>query len=164
MPEKLSDFWDQKVVKSDKHFVETLSQEKINRMKSRVDELLFSQLDFSKIQTVLDWGCGGGLFAKILSEKTKVIIADISQESINKTRSYTGKDLPAILIPEKLSDIQIPEKNIDLIFCHTVIHHFPSYEYWLEVFDIWTQKIRPNYFALQIKIEDKTIARENYFS
>jgi len=165
MPEKLTEFWDKKVIKSDKHFVETLSEEKINRMKSRVDEFIFSHLDFSKIRTVLDWGCGGGLFAKILSDKADVILADISQESLFKAQSYIDKEnLKSILIPENLDELNIPTENIDLLFSHTVIHHFPSYEYWLKVFDIWTNKIKPNCFGLQIKIENETTEKGDYFN
>lgn len=163
MPEKLTDFWENQVVKSDKHFVETLSEEKIKRMKDRVEEFIFSYLDFTKINTTIDWGCGGGLFADILSNKSDVILADISYESIQKAKSYIGKELQSILIPENPVNMQIPETKIDLLFSHTVIHHFPSYDYWLKVFDIWTKVIQPTYFGLQIKIEDETSERGNYF-
>ncbi len=161
----LSDFWENTVVKSDKHFVETLSQEKINRMTSRVNEFIFSKLDFSNINTVIDWGCGGGLFAKILSEKANVILADISTESLNKAEEYLKpKSAEKLHIPDNLDNIKLPEKQVDLLFSHTVIHHFPSLEYWHNIFDIWTNKIRPKYFGLQIKIGNKTSERANYFT
>ena len=160
----LTEFWENNVVKSDKHFVETLSEEKIERMTQRVDEFILSNLDFSKIETVLDWGCGGGLFAKILSKKTNIILADISTESLKKAQSYLEDNyIKSIQIPENLNNFNPLEQKIDLIFSHTVIHHFPSYEYWCKVFDIWTKKIKPEYFGLQIKIGNKTTVRSDYF-
>jgi len=164
MTNNLTTFWNNKVIKSDKHFVETLSDEKIERMTERVEEFIFSKLDFSKIMTSLDWGCGGGLFAKVLSEKSDVILADISEESLKEAKRYIqNKDIKTVLIPENIDNFLLPKQKIDLLFSHTVIHHFPSYEYWQKVFNIWTQKIRPEYFGLQIKIDDKTIERNDYF-
>jgi len=161
---KLSNFWENKVVKSDKHFVETLPQEKIDRMKNRVDEFILSKLDFAKIKTAIDWGCGGGLFAKIISEKTNVILADISKESLEKAEKYINKkNINKILIPDNLDTLTIPNQEIDFVFSHTVIHHFPSLEYWHQIFDIWTKKIKPKYFGLQIKIGDNTSERDDYY-
>lgn len=159
----LTEFWEKKVIKSDKHFVETLSEEKIERMTQRVDEFILSNLDFSKIKTTLDWGCGGGLFAKILLEKSNVILADISEESILEAKKHTGKNHQSILIPQEIDNFNYQGGKVDLLFCHTVIHHFPSYEYWCKVFDIWTKKIKPEYFGLQIKIGDETTVRNDYF-
>lgn len=58
----------------------------------------------------------------------------------------------------------IPEQKIDFVFSHTVIHHFPSYQYWLKVFNIWITKIKPKYFGLQIKIGDNTNERGDYYN
>lgn len=159
----LSNFWEKDVIKSDKHFVDQLTDEKIQRMTTRVNKYFLEKLDFTKIKTTLDWGCGGGLFAKMLSEKSEVILADISNESLKHAKEYIGKDLQSILIPNKIDDFEYKNQNIDLLFCHTVIHHFPTKEYWNKVFNIWTTKIRPKYFALQIKIGDETKEKNNYF-
>ena len=138
---------------------------KKNRIRSRVEKFILSKLDFSKIDTTIDWDCGGGFFAEILSHKTKLILADISNGSLQEDQKYIGKDLSTILIPMNIESFKFKEEKIDLLFCHTVIHHFPSIEYWYKVFDIWTQQIKPTYFAIQIKIGEETTERHpfNYY-
>ena len=164
MNKKLNAFWENDVDKANKHFIGDLPPDKTQRMLKRVDKHILSHLDFEKIHTSLDWGSGGGLFSKILAQKSKLIAADLSEESLAETKRYTGNNsIQTLLIPENPENIALPDDEIDLLFCHAVIHHFPSPEYAQTIFNLWTQKIRPKFFGLHIKIGDKTIEKGNYF-
>lgn len=164
MNKKLNTFWENEVEKANKHFVNELPPEKTERMLKRVNEHILSHLNFDQIHTALDWGSGGGLFSQILARHSTVIAADISQESLNETKRYLDDDsLKSLLIPENPNELKLPDVPIDLVFCHAVIHHFPSLEYRNKVFDIWLKSIRPKYFGLQIKIGEENTEKDNYF-
>lgn len=158
----LIDFWDRGVGKNAKHFIESMDPKKIEKMKNRVQKHLFNNLDFSQINTTIDWGCGGGLFAKELSRWSDIVLIDISQESLDKAKDNVKNVVSSQLVGE----LESFEYNgpCDLLFCHTVIHHFPSYDYLLKVLDVW-QKIEPKFIAVHIKIGDKNkwFADKEYF-
>lgn len=161
MNNNLADFWENKVPKADKHFVDQLSDEKINRMLNRVRNNLLSHINLEEINTTLDWGCGGGLFARELKNFSDIVLIDISPESLRRAQNEIGNFKHAQVVPECITMFKYNGPPVDLLFCHTVIHHFPSYDYWKAVLDIWMNQISPKYFAVQIKVGEKTVWHED---
>jgi predicted TPR repeat methyltransferase len=153
MNNKLKEHWEEKVPKGHKHFIDTMDVDKINRLKNRVNNFFITKLNFDEIKTAYDWGCGGGLHTKTLSEICDVIPLDISNESLLMCEKYTG-------IKGKLVDEVLP--NVDLIFCADVIHHFPSLEYLNDILTMWLD-INPKYMCLQYKVSDVITDNDNYY-
>lgn len=159
----LADFWDKKVPKGHKHFIKDVPKSKTNRLKQRINQHFFEKLDFANIRNAIDWGCGGGLHTKTCSELCNVIPMDISQDSLNECKRFTG--IQGKIVPNNLKNFDFSWcKNIDLIFCADVIHHFPNLGYFIKVTKIWS-KIAPRYLCLQFKLAtDKNVDKPNYFA
>lgn len=160
---KLSEFWDIEVDKEAKHFVNLMEAEKISFIKKQCENFIFNKLDFSKIKTCLDWGCGGGLFTKELKKWSNVSIVDISKESIEEAKIFAGGVAHSQILTENPSDFKYDGPNVDLIFCHAVIHHFPSFDYYKTILNIW-KSISPQIISIQVKLGDSTKNNTDYFS
>lgn len=159
----LTNFWETTVPKGHKHFVNTMDAAKIRRLNERVKKNFIDNLDFENIKIGLDWGCGGGLHTKTLSKLCKIIPLDISQESLSKCETFSGIS-GGVLIPNNFSQFDTTRfRNIDLIFCADVIHHFPNLKYFKDVCQTWN-KIYPKYICAQFKISrGENIDNPNYF-
>jgi len=79
--------------------------------------------------TIVDIGCGFGIFANYLalkSKKRKVIGIDINKKRIEQANSIYG-DLPNLnFICGNITEVKIPEA--DVITALDVLHHIPSSE------------------------------------
>jgi len=128
-----------------------------------VNDYLLSKIDFTHIKTSLDWGCGGGILAKELGKHSKVCIVDITQTSLENAEKYLTSEgyIFSQEISNDINDYVYEGPEIDLIFSHAVIHHFPTIKYFKEVLEVW-KKIAPRYIAIQVKLADKTQEAENY--
>lgn len=119
---------------------------RIERGKNSQDYRLLSQtnwFDSSKNQSVLDLGCGSGLYTKYLSELGKNPIAfDLSKESIHLTKKYVGrKDLWTCCG----TNVTLPFKDstFDLVLCVETISHI-SRENQLTAFKEINRVIKAN--------------------
>ena len=160
----LTNFWETKVPKGHKHFIETMGADKVNRLKTRVKKHFFQKLDWSNIERAIDWGCGGGLHTNTIKLFCKVLPMDISAESLEQCRKFSNVS-GGKLIPDNLTNLDLTVKefqNIDLIFCADVIHHFPSLDYFENVCGLWNQ-ISPKYICAQFKLSKDNIDNPNYF-
>ena len=155
---KLKKHWEHNVTKSHKHFIDKMNQSTINRIKRRVKSYFFDKLDLSEINSAYDWGVGGGIHTKTMSNFCDVTPLDISTESLNVCKEYTGID--GILI-NTLSELNLPK--VDLIFSVDVIHHFPNINYLNKVLDVWNS-ISPKYICAQFKVSDTNIDNSDYFT
>ena len=155
---KLNKYWEHHIDKGHKHIASYMSDFKINEHIKRLQRHI-KNIEFNKINTILDWGCGGGILSKYLSQFGDVMILDISEESLKECIKYVDfKPTQSILFPNNPDDFNIPNIKIDLINCIAVIHHFPSIDYWNKISAIWN-KINPIYIMVQIKIA-KEISKE----
>tara|TARA_R100001244_G_scaffold25113_4_gene25603 strand:+ start:63412 stop:64032 length:621 start_codon:yes stop_codon:yes gene_type:complete len=159
--DKLRKHWDTKVTLNHKHFVDHMPMKKVADHINRVRSHVLSQIDLDEVKTALDWGCGGGLLAKELSQHFDVTLVDISEASLTEAQRFIGKECKTIHVgnPE---DVEVEDK-IDLILCYSVIQHFPSYEYWVKVSQKW-RELSPKHIAIQIKLADKVVESKNYFA
>jgi 2-polyprenyl-3-methyl-5-hydroxy-6-metoxy-1,4-benzoquinol methylase len=161
----LTKFW-KTVPEGWRHFTVgdvSLTKDKRNRIINRVNKNLISKLDFSEINTTLDWGCGGGLLSKELSKNTDIGLIDISEGSIKNAKEYLGdiKTFYDKVIPNDLTNFKYDGDKVDLIFSNEVIQHFPSIRYFKSVINCW-KSISPKYIAIQIKLNKETKECKNY--
>ncbi|MCK5604198.1 class I SAM-dependent methyltransferase [Candidatus Pacearchaeota archaeon] len=160
----LQTFWDHKVIKRHKHFTDYMSTVKQLKLTTRFRTHVIDQLDTDTISLTLDWGCGGGMLSKIIAKFSDLILLDISEQSLQVAQKYlAGPKIPqTILFKDPTDDLTfLAEQNIDLLVCYNLIYHFPNYEYWQKIAEIWNT-IRPTFIALQTKTADKTYSPENY--
>ncbi len=146
-----------------RHIVEHMSEQKKDRIIKRVEKNLLSNQLYENVESVLDWGCGGGLISKILTEKGyNVYVVDLIQDSIDSALKYAPKISYSQLINEDENKVKYLGPKPDVIFCNEVIQHFPSYNYFIKILDIWTKCIKPNYISIQVKLNENTKSTENY--
>jgi len=157
---ELTKLWDKKATKSHKHFSKHVKGYKLKEFQDRFQKHVLNQLNFSKINTALDWGCGGGILAKEMSKHCQVTLADLSKESLDEAIRYIGKPLKQIVVSDNWNELA--KINVDLILCYDVIHHFPSIAYWKQVASTWN-KIGPKFIAARIKVKPKISENKDYF-
>ena len=157
----LAKFWDEKVPKRWKHLVEHTKGEKAKRIVNRVAAFYDRALGEEAVGTVLDWGCGGGLVGDWLLEEglaSQVVCADMSEDSLASARKFLephGDKAQFVLVPEHPEDAgDVPFKDIDMVLCHDVIHHFPGVEYFKEMAKLWAS-IGPRYMMLNFKVSNE---------
>lgn len=146
-----------------RHITKNMDQSKKQRIIKRVDKNLLDNPLYDEVKTVLDWGCGGGLLAKVLLDKgLDVYVVDLVEHSIESALGYAVGISYTQLIDEDIETFKYVGPKPDVIFCNEVIQHFPNYEYFTKVLNIWTEDIKPNYISLQVKLGEKTKSAENY--
>lgn len=168
--DKLKNHWEKKVTKNHKHFVKHMPKKKIVDHLNRLKEHVIEQVNMSEVKWALDWGCGGGLLAKELGKHCKIIIADISEESLEEAHNYirhtpkpgSGPMHISLLVGDDPSKVEVGPPKVDLILCYSVIQHFPSAEYWHKVAAKWNE-FNPRYIAAQVKLGAKVKETSNYF-
>lgn len=162
---KLSDFWEKKVPKGWKHFPKEMNKKSLDFSIKKFNENTINMLDLKSIDTCIDWGCGGGLLSKQLLNKKKEIdlhLVDISKESILHAHQFLEKDYPYFITETGISHVNI-QKECDLLFCYSVIQHFPSIEYWEQVSKHWSENIRPKFISIRTKIGEQSYSNPNYY-
>lgn len=152
-----NEFWDN-IPKGHKHFVGSMGKEKLKRLANRFRRHTIRQLDNIPIIKTLDWGCGGGHLAKIISNFSEVILLDISEDSLQEALRYLAPLKPQTILFNNTTKIEFKP---DLLVCYDVIHHFSSYEYWLRITKIWA-KTGPKFIAMHAKIGTETRATDSY--
>lgn len=163
MSKDLANFWDNSVDKGWKHFVSSMPKDKINRLVFMAHKHFYSHINYDNVSFALDWGCGGGLLAKELSNHCDVGLIDLSRHSIDEAHRYIGRELYAQVLPSELSKFDYHGPSVDMVHCHAVSWHFPSYEYWTDTLNIWGG-LNPEYIALQTKQTTKLYSsKKGYF-
>jgi len=100
--------------------------EYFNKVVSKVDV---------KDKVVIDYGVGGGVFAKVLVDKgiKKYIGYDIAERQINKAKEtiseFKNKEF-------HLSNPYPILKKADIFICLAVIQHFPNKEYYIHFMEL----------------------------
>ena len=168
--EKLGDFWEKKVPKGDRHFMHgqgKLPPEVVERIFSRVKKHILDKIDFNDVDTTMDWGCGGGLFAKEISKHSHLCLMDISKSSLENALNYIDYNKNQVvytkLLPDDIESFIYEGPKVDLIFSNEVIQHFPSLDYFKKVIKIW-ETIQPNIIAFQVKLDNEIKENINYQS
>jgi 2-polyprenyl-3-methyl-5-hydroxy-6-metoxy-1,4-benzoquinol methylase len=147
--------WDQRVGEVTAHI-------KTNETTLKIENLLegynkaTSMIDIIN-KIIIDYGCGGGLFGKhIIDQVRKYIGLDIAKRSINAAKAnVTGKDCEFALIdPYKI--ISLSKFNADVLFCLSVIQHFPDEKY-LDYFLSVLNESKINTLILQIKYHESNV-------
>ncbi|MDB5821449.1 MAG: SAM-dependent methyltransferase protein [Herminiimonas sp.] len=81
---------------------------------------------------VLDVGCGQGKSFSILSRRFKprrLIGLDADRKILEVARARSINDKVAVdLLPGSGSAIPLPDKSVDLLFCHQTFHHLIDHE------------------------------------
>ena len=166
--DSLSNFWENSVPKGHRHFMygdRKMIPEVKKRIYSRVKKHILDKLNFDEIDTTMDWGCGGGLFAKEISKYSNLCLMDISKSSLENALNYIGEGKNKViytkLLPDNIESFSYDGPNVDLIFSNEVIQHFPSLDYFKKVIKIW-RIIQPKTIAFQVKLDNKTKESNNY--
>lgn len=135
---------------TDRHIVTPKADKKWhNRLLNNLDNYTLNYINKSKVKTVLDWGCGGGLLSKQLKNDFHVSSVDISEDSLNNCIKYASPDYYQ-LVPIDIDTFKWGGGNIDFVHCHALVWHFPTLEYFQKVINIW-DKLSPNYIAFNTK-------------
>lgn len=153
-------FWEEDVAKGHKHYANELSSVKKRRLRDRFKKHCLDLVDWDSVNFAVDWGCGGGLLAKMIPESVKLLLVDISQEAVYRARDYVKRDVEI----EQQTDPATFRYNYpqaDLLWCYSVIHNFPSISYWEHVVELWDE-IAPKQIAIQTKIGDETREATDY--
>ena len=131
------------------------------RIFSRVKKHILDKINFDEIVTTMDWGCGGGLFAKEISKHSNLCLMDISKSSLENALNYIGEGKNKVvytkLLPDNIESFSYKGPNVS----NEVIQHFPSLEYFKKVIKIW-EIIQPKIIAFQVKLDNKTKESVNY--
>ena len=94
---------------------------RLNALEHRLLESLLEGI--GRVEVALDLPCGTGRFSAMLAEHAdRMILADASQAMLDLAR----EDLDQPSFEYKLIDaehIDLPDKSVDLIFCHRFLHH-----------------------------------------
>jgi len=118
-----------------RHIIKNMDQSKKQRIIKRVNKNLLNNPLYDEVKTVLDWGCGGGLISKVLLEKGyDVYVVDLIQDSLDSALKYASGISYNQLIDEDETKIKYSGPKPDVIFCNEVIQHFPSYEYFKNIY------------------------------
>ncbi len=161
---KLAGFWDQNVSDEFKHFMDSAFQAKVEKYRADVKRYLIDGIEFEDIGIALDWGCGGGLGALLLSERCDVVALDVAVSSLQKCKEFLGKQgkkLRGLYKLDNIEDLVINER-IDLVFSVSVVQHFPSYEYWKKVVTHW-KSLQPGWIAVQTRHGDENKSNEEIY-
>lgn len=135
---------------TDRHIVTPKANKQWHkRLLNNLDNYTLNHIDKSKVKTVLDWGCGGGLLSKQLKIDFHVSSVDISEDSLNNCIKYASPDYHQ-LVPTNIDNFQWGGGNIDFVHCHALVWHFPTLEYFQKVLDIWV-KLSPKYITFNTK-------------
>jgi cyclopropane fatty-acyl-phospholipid synthase-like methyltransferase len=126
-------FWEA-VTPGHRHIVDHMPNGKKKRLIARFREHCLAQVQLQKLRLsekrspiVWDWGCGGGLLAKVTkAEGAELVLLDISLNSLREAEHYVG---PGSVTVQHLHDT-VRETDLqklpspDLVVCYNVIHHF----------------------------------------
>ena len=85
-------------------------------------------------ENALEIGCGTGAFARLLAERSKLVVAlDLSSEMIRiaRTRSHTIHNLEFQL--EDVMTYDFPESHFDYVCSIATLHHLPQRELLLKI-------------------------------
>lgn len=154
------DFWEDKVAKGHKHFATHMTNEKKNRLLNRFNKHLINNIDLSKINSAIDFGCGGGLLSKTIPINIKLTLVDISTNSLREAKRYLNRSVELIQVSD-IDDFEINFDSPDLLWCYSMIHHLPSIKEWNKLVKLWL-KIKPKVIGLQTKVGKLTVAAKDY--
>jgi hypothetical protein len=147
-----------------------MSIEKKQLLTTRFHHHALNAIDAKQVKLTLDWGCGGGLLARIVAGFSDIILLDATRHSLMNATKYLSDIRAARTIhftdsclpfPFSMTTATLGKLNIDLLICYNVIYHLPSLEYWRRLAEIWLE-IRPRYIAMQTKTAPKTQVAKNY--
>lgn len=89
--------------------------------------------------TILDFGCGNGLYAEALKAKCKKLIGlDVSSDLLSFCKTLNCYDQ---LIEDQCPPISLADKSVDVFFASEVIEHMPSLDIMNDVERVTKQTI-----------------------
>lgn len=115
-------------------------------------------LALKKKDTLLDVGCGAGLFTIHLLDYVDIIVGiDASSEMI-KRASTTNRFIKITALADQLP---FPDQSFNKVFCHSIFQYFPNYKYAARVIAEMLRVIKPGGRCLIMDIPD-IAKREDY--
>jgi 2-polyprenyl-3-methyl-5-hydroxy-6-metoxy-1,4-benzoquinol methylase len=159
----IKEFWSN-VNKGHRHIVSEMGGEKITRILNRVIKHLVSPIsDVGDVNSILDWGCGGGLISKkLVNLNYEVYSVDLVEDSLKSALEYCPQIKYSQLIDNDINLVTYEGPTPDMILCNEVIQHFPTEKYFDTVLDIWANVISPKYIAIQVKLGNTTKSQDDY--
>lgn len=156
--EFLSKIWTKKATNAERHFSKNIDEKTQKKFTDRVEKKLISKSGIKEGDVIFDWGCGGGIIAKKLSEKYQVYCFDISPKSIEEcSKNCKGSNVKDIIfIPDMLKNksyIDLPQPN--LVLLHDVVHHFPSFEYYENMMNFFMNDLNAERIAFKFKLNNE---------
>lgn len=153
---QLRTFWSKRARPEMKHFLDSDFIRHKVKYSQMIKEHFIERMPWDRVRISLDWGCGGGLVANLIQNRTGLMIADIDRESLSRTFEQI-RDLTYPLIVtnlksarEKLQIYYEGGVKPDLIYCFSTIQHFPSLKYFERVVEIW-KELEPRFIAIQMR-------------
>jgi ubiquinone/menaquinone biosynthesis C-methylase UbiE len=97
---------------------------RIDRMERAALRELFGGLE--PLEKAMDLACGTGRLSPALAEVAKtVILADASPEMLALARE-DHRERPFEFLETDAEHIALPDRSVDLVFCHRFLHHIHS--------------------------------------
>jgi len=147
---------------TDRHIVTKNSDRKWHkRLIYNLNTYTLKYISLPQTKTVLDWGCGGGLLAKELKQYFHTSVVDISENSLENCIKYADPNYSQLISPD-IDTFNWRGGGIDFIHCHALVWHFPTFEYFENILNIWVN-LSPKYIAFNTKpSESNYIETKNY--
>lgn len=156
----LTKYWKENATKANKHFVGELTTAKKKTLRKRFKKHLLDQININKIKLAVDWGCGGGLLAKETPKEWELVLVDICADSLMRASSYIDRDATLSYYSDH-STYKHKYSQPDLLWCYSVIHLFPSLDYFKAVCNLWDE-IAPKRIAIKTKVGPSNITSSDY--
>ena len=108
-------------------------------------EQLFSQIDLTDVEKVLEVGCGIGVLSSYLTEeyKWKVTGIDLDPEQIGRAKKDHGEDKYLKFLEGDATKLPFGDNEYDLVLSFDSLHHIPN---WDKALNEIGRVLRPNGF------------------
>lgn len=123
------------------------------------DLILKDHLD--KEMAVIDYGCGPGVLARIVSGHTKKVYAcDISTGALDCARTLNPAHNLEYITADEAGLTNIPDGTVDVVYSFAVIQHLS--QEWIEtVFENCYRKLKPGgKILMHVQMDEKVFATE----
>jgi ubiquinone/menaquinone biosynthesis C-methylase UbiE len=141
-----------KISKLEKKFVNSRKQAEKN---IKIAEQLFSQIDLSNVEKVLEVGCGIGVVASYLAKKYKwnVTGVDLDSEQVERAKNDNIENEYLKFFEADVTKLPFENREFDMVLSFDVLHHIPN---WDKAVDEISRVLKPEGFYV---LNDITLLR-----